>query len=580
MTYRKYIVVALFLVVTTGSCALMIQNIDVTRDGISITVPYTTNSYYICLSGTNVSSMETVDAIFPGTQTNMVLSPTQSMFAKIISVPFGAPLDSDLDGLDDITELDNGSDPLSITDSCLNYSYDVPSSLNGQRIFFEKFIDDIHDTDKYTYTDVISILCEGMEIDDDQVQSNLLMAIAYESLASITVGVGGHDLSGFDNLKWFLSEVVTEGIMNGVIEEGWWYAVSPLIIYFYDHPGVMDLIDQLINTFPGEVTGIRDIIYERTPVLAKPLAAKKLLIEEDPCIEYARMIEGKHFRIDLPSYSWCCDSTEKTQGRMTYDFPDPPEGGCMLRFSFTSRIANTHCRLSALDINGHRVDSDYFCEYLTFSSTEVVTNNPIRMKYMYSKTTYEWSDVHVQNGSILDIHFFSFGIPGTMGGYTEVTGVDAIIDTNEYYAGLCDRELAVWGDFESISRLRIPSWIKTLAFDLSALHRDISVRHVKNSVLILKYRWGLFADDMAEAVIAFINHKVQMVVPVHERGEKITGWVSGQIRTDPNESTCNYTEISASKFERIKMGLSGYPGEHPYHLSKYNCQHWAKEQIR
>lgn len=82
---------------------------------------------------------------------------------------------------------------------------------------------------------------------------------------------------------------------------------------------------------------------------------------------------------------------------------------------------------------------------------------------------------------------------------------------------------------------------------------------------------GFQADSFEDAIFEYLLSKVPL------RSED--GWVAGHVEDAKTPGPCSMQCVSEERYERIKNGIQSSTANR-YHLTRYNCQNWASEQLR
>jgi len=147
--------------------------------------------------------------------------------------------------------------------------------------------------------------------------------------------------------------------------------------------------------------------------------------------------------------------------------------------------------------------------------------------------------------------------------------------------GLCTRPLQALNVPPTVTingtTYNIPKRIRNLVGAMAPDHHNVKVESYKmpncviGSVIEESIVRGFFADSFSDG----ITHYAVSLIPL----SGVAGWVSGHVACDSNPGTCSRQCVSKERFDLVKQRI--IPDSHPdYHLTKFNCQNWAAQQLQ
>ena len=131
--------------------------------------------------------------------------------------------------------------------------------------------------------------------------------------------------------------------------------------------------------------------------------------------------------------------------------------------------------------------------------------------------------------------------------------------------GLCVRPIGIF-DFPA----NTPEWRRKALEALLPKHHDVQARKIENGEANSVTR-GFFAVDMVQALLAF---SLWM-----QRPFMFSGFVPGEVLDSAHTAgPCQLSPQTTLRYYRVRTNVITSSSSH-YHLGRYNCQHWAAEQL-
>ncbi|MCX7015743.1 MAG: RHS repeat-associated core domain-containing protein, partial [Candidatus Sumerlaeota bacterium] len=140
--------------------------------------------------------------------------------------------------------------------------------------------------------------------------------------------------------------------------------------------------------------------------------------------------------------------------------------------------------------------------------------------------------------------------------------------------GRCIRNVSNITVPTSYHGIPIPAWARAATNAVIPDHQNVKIVSYKGENLtgeedesVVR---GFFADDFNGAVSEYALSLIPLA--------GFNGWVPGHVASDENPGACWLASVSRARYDLIKRRmLANHDTE--YHLTTYNCQHWATRQL-
>ncbi len=145
--------------------------------------------------------------------------------------------------------------------------------------------------------------------------------------------------------------------------------------------------------------------------------------------------------------------------------------------------------------------------------------------------------------------------------------------------GLCSRNVAGVDVPRSVTirgrRFTIPNWVRNAVNRVVPDHHDVRVESYSSSDCTGAAEGtltrGFFADSFNDAIS---HYAVSLILFTGK-----DGWVSGHVGNSSDPGPCSMTCVAKDRYDTVKQRISSSTASR-YHLTRYNCQTWAAEQLR
>ena len=145
--------------------------------------------------------------------------------------------------------------------------------------------------------------------------------------------------------------------------------------------------------------------------------------------------------------------------------------------------------------------------------------------------------------------------------------------------GLCSRNVAGVDVPRSVTirgrTYTIPNWVRNAVNRVVPDHHDVRVESYSSTdctgAAEDTLTRGFFADSFNDA----ISHYAVSLIPFTRED----GWVSGHVGNSSDPGPCSMTCVGKDRYDTVKQRISSSTASR-YHLTRYNCQTWAAEQLR
>ena len=123
----------------------------------------------------------------------------------------------------------------------------------------------------------------------------------------------------------------------------------------------------------------------------------------------------------------------------------------------------------------------------------------------------------------------------------------------------------------------IPQWIKDAVNAAIPDHHNVKIESyrmlncVVGSIIEESLVRGFFADSFMDS----LTYYGVSLIPF----SGVNGWVPGNVAGDSNPGTCSIQCVSKDRFDLVKQRITTAPNQN-YHLTQFNCQHWAAQQLQ
>ena len=102
-------------------------------------------------------------------------------------------------------------------------------------------------------------------------------------------------------------------------------------------------------------------------------------------------------------------------------------------------------------------------------------------------------------------------------------------------------------------------------------HHDVRTKTSSNTVTK-----GFFPVSMEYAFVAYVAYMRYR----RFRENSLLGWVRGEVRDSVvNDASCALDDVTKERFDKVHGRITNSSLSTLYHLSKFNCQHWAGQAL-